>query len=116
MTAYGEHRYADALEAVRGALEHMPDHGGLHYNYACFATLAGDTGDDTLPTSDGRSSCSRASATTRAEKTTSPPHATTRGSSRLFAERADLDPRRAGPSRGTVRFAGSVSRRRRIDA
>jgi hypothetical protein len=24
----------------------MPDNPGLHYNYACFATLAGDTGDD----------------------------------------------------------------------
>ena len=48
MTAYGEERYADALEAARGGLEHMPDHAGLHYNYACFATLAGDTGDDTF--------------------------------------------------------------------
>ena len=48
MTAYGEERYADALEAVHGALEHMPDHAGLHYNYACFATLAGDTGDETF--------------------------------------------------------------------
>jgi hypothetical protein len=48
MTAYGEERYADALEAVRGALEHMPDHAGLNYNYACFATLAGDTSDDTF--------------------------------------------------------------------
>jgi len=48
MTAYREQRYADALEAVRGALEHMPDHAGLHYNYACFATLAGDTSDDTF--------------------------------------------------------------------
>ncbi len=48
MRAYGEQRYADALEAVRGALERMPDHAGLHYNYACFATLAGDTGDDTF--------------------------------------------------------------------
>jgi hypothetical protein len=48
ITAYGEGRYADALEAVRGALEHMPDHAGLNYNYACFATLAGDTGDDTF--------------------------------------------------------------------
>jgi hypothetical protein len=48
MAAYGEHRYADALEAVRGALEHMPDHAGLHYNYACFAALAGDTGDETF--------------------------------------------------------------------
>jgi hypothetical protein len=48
MTAYGEQRYADALEAVRGALERMPDHAGLNYNYACFATLAGDTGDATF--------------------------------------------------------------------
>jgi hypothetical protein len=48
MIAYGEERYADAVEAVRGGLEHMPDHPGLNYNYACFATLAGDTGDDTF--------------------------------------------------------------------
>jgi hypothetical protein len=48
MKAYGEQRYADALEAVRGALERMPDHAGLHYNYACFATLAGQTGDETF--------------------------------------------------------------------
>jgi AraC-like ligand binding domain len=48
MKAYGEERYADALEAVRGALERMPDHAGLHYNYACFATLAGETGDETF--------------------------------------------------------------------
>ena len=48
MTAYSEGRYADALAAVRGALEHMPDHAGLNYNYACFATLAGDTGDETF--------------------------------------------------------------------
>jgi hypothetical protein len=46
MNAYREQRYADALEAVRDALELMPEHAGLHYNYACFATLAGDTGDD----------------------------------------------------------------------
>jgi len=48
MKAYGEERYDDAVEAVRSALEHVPDHAGLHYNYACFATLAGDTGDDTF--------------------------------------------------------------------
>ena len=48
MAAYREERYGDALEAVRGALEHMPDHPGLNYNYACFATLAGDTGDETF--------------------------------------------------------------------
>jgi mannose-6-phosphate isomerase-like protein (cupin superfamily) len=48
MAAYGEQRYADAQEAVRKALERMPDHAGLNYNYACFATLAGDTGDETF--------------------------------------------------------------------
>jgi mannose-6-phosphate isomerase-like protein (cupin superfamily) len=48
MKAYGEQRYADALEAVRAGLEHSPDIAGLHYNYACFATLAGDTSDDTF--------------------------------------------------------------------
>ena len=48
IAAYQDRRYGDALAAVRGALEHMPDHAGLHYNYACFATLAGDTSDDTF--------------------------------------------------------------------
>jgi hypothetical protein len=48
MRAYGEERYADALDAVRAGLERIPDHPGLHYNYACFATLAGDTGDETF--------------------------------------------------------------------
>ena len=48
MNAYGEGRYADALAAVRSALEHLPDHSGLNYNYACFATLAGETGDETF--------------------------------------------------------------------
>jgi len=48
MTAYGEQRYGDALDAVRGGLERVPDHPGLHYNYACFATLAGETGDETF--------------------------------------------------------------------
>ena len=48
MTAYSEGRYADAVEAVRAGLEHTPDHPGLHYNYACFATLAGDTSDETF--------------------------------------------------------------------
>ena len=48
MRAYSEKRYADAVEAVRAGLEHTPDHPGLHYNYACFATLAGDTSDETF--------------------------------------------------------------------
>jgi len=46
MTAYSEQRYADAVAAVRGGLEHKPDHAGFHYNYACFATLAGDIDDE----------------------------------------------------------------------
>jgi hypothetical protein len=48
MVAYGEQRYADAVELVRAGLERMPDHPGLHYNYACFAALAGYTGDETF--------------------------------------------------------------------
>jgi hypothetical protein len=48
MTAYGEQRYADAVAAVRLGLEQTPDHPGLLYNYACFATLAGQTGDETF--------------------------------------------------------------------
>jgi hypothetical protein len=48
MAAYSEQRYGDALEAVRNGLEHMPDNAGLNYNYACFATLAGETGDETF--------------------------------------------------------------------
>jgi hypothetical protein len=48
MKAYGDQRYADAVEAVSAGLERMPDNAGLHYNYACFATLAGETGDETF--------------------------------------------------------------------
>jgi hypothetical protein len=48
MAAYGEQRYADAAAAVRRGLEQFPDHPGLNYNYACFATLAGETGDETF--------------------------------------------------------------------
>ena len=48
MTAYGEQRYGDALAAVKRGLEAAPDNPGLHYNYACFATLAGDTDDETF--------------------------------------------------------------------
>ena len=48
MAAYGEQRYGDALAAVRNGLEHVPDNPGLNYNYACFATLAGETGDETF--------------------------------------------------------------------
>jgi hypothetical protein len=46
MTAYSEQRYGDAVETVRRGLEQVPDSPGLHYNCACFAVLAGETGDD----------------------------------------------------------------------
>ena len=46
MSAYGEQRYADAAAAVRRGLERFPDHAGLNYNYACFATLAGEVDDE----------------------------------------------------------------------
>jgi hypothetical protein len=48
MTAYGEQRYADALAVVRSGLDRFPDHAGLNYNYACFATLAGEIDDETF--------------------------------------------------------------------
>ena len=48
MEAYGEKRYADAVDAMRRGLEQLPDSAGLNYNYACFATLAGETGDETF--------------------------------------------------------------------
>ena len=46
MAAYGEQRYGDALAAVRRGLEQFPDHAGLNYNYACFASLAGEIDDE----------------------------------------------------------------------
>lgn len=48
MDAYGEQRYADALDAVRRGLEQFPDHPGLNYNYACFSSLAGEVDDETF--------------------------------------------------------------------
>lgn len=48
LSAYGEQRYADALAAVRDGLEQVPDHPGLHFNYACFASLAGEASDETF--------------------------------------------------------------------
>jgi hypothetical protein len=48
MQAYSEQRYADALDAVRNGLERAPENAGLHFNYACFASLAGETDDETF--------------------------------------------------------------------
>ena len=41
MTAYSEQRYADALEAVRGGLEHVPEHAGLHYTMCVLRNARG---------------------------------------------------------------------------
>ena len=46
MAAYCEERYADATATVRRGLEQFPDHAGLNYNYACFASLAGEVDDE----------------------------------------------------------------------
>ncbi len=48
LEAYGEQRYADALDAVRSGLDRTPDNPGLNYNYACFSTLAGEVDDETF--------------------------------------------------------------------
>jgi hypothetical protein len=48
MTAYGEQRYGDALDAVRRGLEHAPDQPGLNFNYACFSSLADEIDDETF--------------------------------------------------------------------
>src|SRR5436190_2909254 len=60
-------------------------------------------------TSSGPSSCSRRSASKRAGTTTSPPYATTRGSRKLFAERAGLDPRRAEITSADLREVRQVT-------
>jgi len=46
LEAYGEQRYADALDAVRRGLAKNPDRAGLHFNYACFASLSGEIDDE----------------------------------------------------------------------
>ncbi len=89
MTAYGEGRYADAVDAVRGGCSVCRTTRG------CITTTRASQPSRARPatkrssTSGGSiENCSRGSARTRAETTTSPPYATTRGSRRLFAERA----------------------------
>ena len=49
MKAYGEQRYADALEAVRGALERMPGPRGLQLQVRVLRNARGDTGDEVRP-------------------------------------------------------------------
>jgi hypothetical protein len=44
--ALGQLYYVDALAAVCRGLERFPDRAGLNYNYACFATLAGEVDDE----------------------------------------------------------------------
>ncbi len=105
MTAYGEKRYSDALEAVRGGLEHIPDHGGLHFNYACYAALAGDTGDETFAHLRRSVELLPRFREDARRDDDSPPCATTRGSRRLFAERVSTSlsgSRERGESSGVI--------------
>ena len=90
MTAYGEQRYADALEAVRGASNTCRTTRASISTTRASQRSRATPATTRSPTSDGPSSCVRSSARTRAETTTSPPYATTRGSRRLFAERGAL--------------------------
>jgi tetratricopeptide (TPR) repeat protein len=41
MAFYREERYADAADVLREAVERYPDSAGLHYNLACFDSMAG---------------------------------------------------------------------------
>ncbi len=59
MKAYGEQRYADALEAVRSALEHMPDHAGLQLQLRVLRNTRGrHRRRDVLPPPTGRRAAS----------------------------------------------------------
>ncbi len=86
MTAYGEQRYADALAAVGSGLERFPDHAGLNYNYACFATLKGEIDDETFRHLRRSSELFPPFASRRERTTTSLQYAMIRGSRTLFAE------------------------------
>ena len=107
MAAYGEQRYADALEAVRDALSTCLTTPACITTTRALQRSRATPGTRRSPTSDGLSNCSRGSAKTRAETTTSPPYAMTRGSWTLFAERVGPDHRRAGPSSVTFPNAGA---------
>jgi quercetin dioxygenase-like cupin family protein len=41
MALYREQRYAEAADVLREALDHHPDSAGIHYNLACFDSMAG---------------------------------------------------------------------------
>ncbi len=41
MALYREQRYAEAAAVLRGAIERHPDFAGLHYNLACYDSMAG---------------------------------------------------------------------------
>jgi hypothetical protein len=43
---YGEKRYPEARDAVLEGMKLSPDNPGLHYNFACFSVLSGDTSDE----------------------------------------------------------------------
>jgi len=45
MALYREQRYADAAGVLREAVERYPRSAGLHYNLACFESMAGTDGE-----------------------------------------------------------------------
>ena len=97
MIAYGEQRYADAVEAVRAGLTHKPDHPGhpstttraLQRSRATPATKRSSI-------SVAPSSCTHRSASRPAGMMILPAYATTPGSFRPFARRFVLTPPAAG--------------------
>ena len=54
MALYREKRYSEAADVLREAVQRFPDASGLHYNLACFDSMAG-AGADTVAASLGRS-------------------------------------------------------------
>ena len=41
MAFYREKKYKEAADSLRGALQQHPEYAGLHYNLACFDSMAG---------------------------------------------------------------------------
>jgi len=54
MALYREQRYGEAADVLREAVERFPEAAGLHYNLACFDSMAGADAD-AVATSLGRS-------------------------------------------------------------
>ena len=87
--AYGEQRYGDALEAVRQCPRAYARSRGAELQRRLLRALAGDTSDETFDHLRRSVELLPRFRKTRAETATSTPCATTRDSSRLFADALD---------------------------